>query len=55
MDPASSNNRLLTECVSEGVITKDGKKYITELDETKEHIADRYEVLKTIGKVRLIL
>ena len=43
---------LLTEIPVAGIIWKNGEKYITELDETKTKIVDRYRVGKQIGKVR---
>lgn len=43
---------LLTEIPVAGIIRKNGEKYITELDETKTKIVDRYRVGKQIGKVR---
>ena len=35
----------------EGVVKKDISKYITELDETKTHVVDRYRIGKQLGKV----
>ena len=43
---------LLKEIPVAGIIKKNGEKYITELDETKTKIVDRYRVGKQIGKVR---
>ena len=38
----------------EGVVKKDNPKYITELDETKTRVIDRYRIGKQIGKVPTI-
>ena len=35
----------------EGVVKKDNTKYITELDETKTRVVDRYRIGKQMGKV----
>ena len=35
----------------EGVVKKDISKYITELDETKTRVVDRYRIGKQLGKV----
>ena len=44
---------LLQEAPVEGIVKRDGVKYITELDETKTKIVDRYRVGNQIGKVFL--
>lgn len=44
---------LLQEAPVEGIVKRDGVKYITELDETKTKIVDRYRVGSQIGKVFL--
>ncbi len=51
MDPSKDEKNLLREHPVNGVVKKDGVKYITELDETKTRIVDRYRVGKQIGKV----
>ena len=42
---------ILHERPLEGIVKKDGFKYITELDETKTRIVDRYRIGRQMGKV----
>lgn len=52
MDPSKDEKDLLRDLPINGVVKRDGIKYITELDETKTRIIDRYRVGKQIGKVK---
>ena len=52
MDPSKDEKDLLRDLPINGVVKRDGVKYITELDETKTRIIDRYRVGKQIGKVK---
>lgn len=36
---------------TDGVVKKDSNKYITELDETKTRVVDRYRIGRQMGKV----
>ena len=51
MDQTQERGNILTESPHEGIYTREGKKYITELDSTRRNVIDRYEVGKVLGKV----
>ena len=51
MDQMQERGDILTDNPHQGIYTREGKKYITELDSTRLNIIDRYEVGKVLGKV----
>ena len=52
MDPPKIHNGGPSQLLKEELQTKDGAKYITELDESKQNVVDRYRLGKMIGKVQ---
>ena len=51
MEIPQDEKEILHELPVNGIVKKDGIRYITELDETKTRILDRYRIGKQIGKV----
>ena len=53
MDQMQERENILSDNPRDGIYTREGKKFITELDSTKMNVIDRYEVGKALGKVGL--
>lgn len=51
MEIPQDEKEILHELPVNGIVKKDGIRYITELDETKTRILDRYRIGKQMGKV----
>ena len=51
MEIPQDEKEILHELPVNGIVKKDGIRYITELDETNTRILDRYRIGKQMGKV----